>query len=140
MGGRGPCRAVIRLLPLGCALLLAPSPTSGFVLFSPWGKIEQGDEYRTDPYISKDGALTWQGPQSFELYETVFLWSWPESELDHSGLGGGITWALHPDFCSKMLPLFPEDGHRRGGIDGCALQATTPASKAPSPKLLLRTT
>ena len=108
MGGRGPCRAVIRLLPLGCALLLAPSPTSGFVLFSPWGKIEQGDEYRTDPYISKDGALTWQGPQSFELYETVFLWSWPESELDHSGLGGGITWALHPDFCAQMLPHFPE--------------------------------
>ena len=107
MGGRGPCRAVIRLLPLGCALLLAPSPTSGFVLFSPWGKIEQGDEYRTDPYISKDGALTWQGPQSFELYETVFLWSWPESELDHLA-SGGITWALHPDFCAQMLPHFPE--------------------------------
>ena len=25
------------------------------------------------------------------------------------GLGRGITWAVHPDFCDKMKPRFPEE-------------------------------
>ena len=32
-----------------------------------------------------------------------------DSEGNGRGLGRGITWAVHPDFCDEMLPLFPEE-------------------------------
>ena len=79
---------------------------SGFVLFSPWGRIEQ--DGLTDPYLSPNLEIEWSGPESFDLYETVFLWSMPANALSQDGLGGGITWALHPRFCEQILPMFPE--------------------------------
>ena len=32
----------------------------------------------------------------------------PADPLSQDGLGGGITWALHPRFCEDILPRFPE--------------------------------
>ena len=92
----------MRLLLLGSL-----QPAAAFVLFSPWGLTEKADG-TSDPYKSRTGALNWQSPASFDLYETAFIWSAPSSPLDTAGLGGGITWALHPNFCDEMLPLFPE--------------------------------
>ena len=95
-----------RLLPLLTLIILAQQAV-GFVLFSPWGTTEKADG-TSDPYRSRTGALDWESPASFDLYETAFIWSAPSDPLDTSGLGGGITWALHPNFCDEMLPLFPE--------------------------------
>ena len=93
------------------AVLLFLPAAAGFVLFSPWGRIEDPDGdggYITDPYINRYGNIEWASPESFNLYESVFLWGRPASALSQDGLGGGITWALHPNFCNGLLPHFPE--------------------------------
>lgn len=79
---------------------------TAFVLFSPWGRVEQNG--LTDPYTDRTGSIMWSGPDSFDLYQSVFLWGMPVDPLSQDGLGGGITWALHPRFCDQLLPRFPE--------------------------------
>ena len=64
----------------------------------------------------QDSYSDWQG--QYDLGQRVFRWSAAATADRRSGLQGGISWALHPDFCDRMLWLFPEDGWRRGGIDG----------------------
>ena len=93
-------------------LLFATGHVShSFVLFSPWGTVERlnadGTTW-TEPYISRTGNAQWAGPASFDLYQSVFLWGTPADALSQDGLGGGITWALHPSFCEELLPRFPE--------------------------------
>ena len=74
---------------------------SAFVLFSPWGGESQG-------YFNESLREEWRGPETFDLTEAVFFWSFPEEPLSQDGLGGGITWALDPSFCDEMLPKFSE--------------------------------
>jgi len=38
-----------------------------------------------------------------------YIWTFPESPNDDTGLGGGITYALDPKLCDDMLPRFMED-------------------------------
>ena len=40
--------------------------------------------------------------------EERFAWSLPADFDDHSGLGGGIAYAIEPDFCERLLPKFRE--------------------------------
>ena len=50
----------------------------------------------------------WSGPGSFNLEGVSLRWGLPPSAYDSKGLAGGISFALHRDFCSRILPLFPE--------------------------------
>lgn len=59
-------------------------------------------------YVDVDGKI-WEGPESFNLSRPVVRWSLPTSPYVGDSLAGGIRWALHPDFCSALLPLFPEE-------------------------------
>ena len=87
-------------------LLFLSQPAAAFVLFSPWGSVEQNGY--TSPYVDRTGSTDWLAPNSFHLYQSVFLWGSPANVLSQEGLGGGITWALHPNFCEDILPYFPE--------------------------------
>ena len=87
-------------------LPLLPAAVCGFVLFSPWGTVEKDGV--TGAYVSRTGTVEWDSPESFDLYQSVFLWGSPADALSQDGLGGGITWALHPRFCQDLLPHFPE--------------------------------
>jgi len=40
--------------------------------------------------------------------ELGFLWTYPESSDDETGLGGGITWAWDPKLCALLLSNFRE--------------------------------
>ena len=39
---------------------------------------------------------------------TSFRWTVPAEQANTDGLGGGLFWALDPQFCEKMLTMFPE--------------------------------
>ena len=87
--------------------LIAPAATS-FVLMTPFGRTSEtgiASGYRSAWH---DQAQIWEGPHSFDLSQVVFLWSMPSSPISQDGLGGGITWAMHPNFCPGLLPHFPE--------------------------------
>jgi len=49
----------------------------------------------------------WHNNNSFDLSSIVLRWGLAELSKSDA-LGGGITWALHPDFCGQLLPRFPE--------------------------------
>ena len=77
-------------------LLTAPFCTA-WVLYSPFA----------EPY-SKD-QTKWLNPSSFDLAEQVARWDQPTDVFSDSALGGGISWALSPNFCENLLPMFPEE-------------------------------
>ena len=80
---------------------LLVSPT--WVLYSP---LQRQLSYKA--YEDGYGAH-WSGPASFDLSKVVFRWSLPESSGSDEGLASGISFALHPDFCDRLMPLFPEN-------------------------------
>jgi len=43
---------------------------------------------------------------STENASLLLRWSMPSDSRDTSGLGGGLTFAVEPDFCSKLMPHF----------------------------------
>lgn len=47
------------------------------------------------------------------LYDRIVLWPLsepdPPEEVTTKGLNGGLTYAIHPQFCERMLPRFPEE-------------------------------
>ncbi|KOO25682.1 hypothetical protein Ctob_011641 [Chrysochromulina tobinii] len=51
------------------------------------------------------------GPQSFKLDSVAMRWSLPADSHSNYALGGGITFAIHRDFCARLIPLFPEQGY-----------------------------
>ena len=77
-------------------LVTAPFCAS-WVLYSPFA----------EPY-SKD-QTKWLNPSSFDLAEQVARWDQPTDVFSDSALGGGIAWALSPNFCENLLPMFPEE-------------------------------
>ena len=75
-------------------LLLTAPFCAAWVLYSPFA----------EPY-SKD-QTKWLSPSSFDLAEQVARWDQPTDVFSDSALGGGIAWALSPNFCENLLPIF----------------------------------
>ena len=83
-------------------LLLIAQPALGWVLFSPVRRTQAQKGYE-----DATGAL-WQNPTTFNLELVSLRWGLPQSSYSDEALGSGISYALHRDFCKRLLPLFPE--------------------------------
>ena len=67
------------------------------------------------------GGVRWLDSDSFQLDRITLRWSLPpqtEGQYTDKGLASGITWALHPAFCDRMLPAFPEQIFQGGSFFG----------------------
>jgi hypothetical protein len=75
-----------------------------------WSPVSRKLDY--DAYEQLGTQKPWQDASSFNLEEVTMRWSFPPSAYEDEGLGGGITFALHRSFCSRMMDdeasLFPE--------------------------------
>eukprot|EP00900_Chrysochromulina_parva_P007250 jgi/Chrpa1/16526/Chrysochromulina_OHIO_Genome00007661-RA len=65
------------------------------------------------PAAAHDFVLTGANSSSHlgqlrSLPGTSFRWTVPAEQANTDGLGGGLFWALDPQFCEKMLTKFPE--------------------------------
>jgi len=88
--------------PMAIALA-ALSPVSGWRLLTlPLGRSGEEATYQRL-------GLEWTSRSAFSLDEIAMRWSLPPDAYSTDGLGGGISWALHRDFCARLLPLFPEE-------------------------------
>ena len=84
-------------------MLALLSTLPSWVLFSP--------VVRTLTYPAYENAqhIPWTGPSSFNLEIVSVRWSLPPDAYSDVALSSGISYALHRDFCARLLPLFPED-------------------------------
>jgi len=107
---------VLLLLSLVCA-------SSCWVLFSPIRKTvsEKAYEWR---FLGDPAATPWTGPNSFNLERVSLRWSLPPNAYSNEGLASGISFALHRDFCKKLLPLFPESTTAVSGVGDLFLTCT----------------
>jgi len=78
---------------------------AGWVLYSPVIRRSQTLAYENAQ------SRAWMGPQSFKLDSVAMRWSLPADSHSNYALGGGITFAIHRDFCARLIPLFPEQGY-----------------------------
>ena len=87
---------------LPALLFVLLTPTSGWVLFSP--------VVRTLGYKAYEDATNtpWVDPSSFNLEVVSLRWGLPPSSYSDEALASGISFALHRDFCERLMPLFPE--------------------------------
>ena len=107
------------------ALLLALPLAGGWVLDSPTYRYivekENGYEWMD---TSTATPVQWFGPDSFNLSNVVTRWSLPSDPYTDDELASGISWALHPSFCSSILPLFPEENVGADAPSGCSGSAS----------------
>jgi hypothetical protein len=95
-------------IPYGLLILFLPH-TDAFVPYSPLPRA-----LRNEGFFNHDGSGPWVSPQTqeshgtpFNLTRVVSRWHAPEMDAHTTdGVAGGITWALHPDFCERVLPQF----------------------------------
>ena len=94
--------------------ILAPT-CSAWVLFSPVGRKSAAKTY-------EDGisGKQWASPASFSLNSVALRWGLPTSSIGDEALGSGLAFALHPDFCKRLLPIFPESAEYLQSIPGLA--------------------
>ena len=80
----------------------------GWVLFSPVDRSSSPNQFVAyEPLL--DGIHTpWVNADSWPLDTVAIRWSLPPQATSDDGLGGGITFALHREFCSRLIDLFPE--------------------------------
>lgn len=111
------------------AVALLAAGTRGWVLYTPQARYtSQANPGYLDATYTPQGVPTtisttkWLDPSTFNLNLVPARWSMPPPETTTcggsepgnytpatTGLAGGITFALHKDFCTKLLPLFPEE-------------------------------
>ncbi len=84
--------------------LLTPRRATPFVLFPV--NAASNATYRNP----RTGA-EWLSPDSFDLRQAVWLWSSPPETSSTDALGGGITYAIHPQFCDPLLGRFSEQAN-----------------------------
>lgn len=96
------------LLPVVCWVCF----TDSWVLYSPTERGNLGLGYSLTP-LSDDLSNDWPG-SGVSLNEMVLRWG--ADSVGGLALHKTITYAIHPDFCTHILPQFPEGG--RGSIDG----------------------
>jgi len=85
-----------------CAFMIMLTHGGAFVLYNPFtGNQEDG-------YYGVDGSGPWPtNEKQHKLSSMVLRWHDGSHDADPTrGLGGGITWAIHPDFCEELLPRF----------------------------------
>lgn len=87
---------------LTASLCFHPHVAKSWVIYSPMEK-----KAATKAYEDGYGAV-WRGRTSFPLDQYTLRWGLPQSAYSNEALGGGITFALHKNFCDRVLPLFPE--------------------------------
>ena len=96
----------ILLIPL----LVNPS----WVLFSP---ITRQLSYKA----YEDGSgRPWASPNSFDLARVALRWGLPQSSDTDDQLASGISFAIHQDFCKRLMPLFPEQSEMDNSFFGTA--------------------
>ena len=81
----------------------------GWVLYSPVDRRNTPNQFLA--YEDGLSNLAWRDPSSFHLDNVALRWSFPPNALSAEGLGSGISFALHKDFCSRLMSLFPEQGY-----------------------------
>lgn len=79
-------------------------PVGAWVLYSPYQAAFDGEGY-----FLNGAGVRWTSPDSFDLSKPVFRWTRDADAFGGEGLGGGITWAMHPDFCDDVIPAFREE-------------------------------
>ena len=94
-------------LPL---LIAAPS----WVLFSP---VTRQLDYKA---YENGYGVPWAGPDSFDLAKVAIRWDLPQSSDTDDQLASGISFAIHQDFCKRLLPLFPEQSEMDNSFFGTA--------------------
>ena len=87
---------------LTASLCFHPHVAKSWVIYSPMKK-----KAATKAYEDGYGAV-WRGRTSFPLDQYTLRWGLPQSAYSNEALGGGITFALHKNFCDRVLPLFPQ--------------------------------
>ena len=108
-------------------LLTAAAPTSAWVLYSARARWYNANDPNAAnvAYMDHSATLVWEDKTSFPLDDVATRWTFQPSILPSGdacgtsdppnftsptgGLSGGMTFALHKDFCTRMLPLFPEE-------------------------------
>ena len=83
--------------------------TLGWVLTNPkYVNKEQEAGYTRGWMRGENASLVWRRAADFSLDTVVLRWGMPTAPQSCEGLGCGISWALHPNFCTRILSLFPE--------------------------------
>ena len=83
-------------------LLIMAQPVLGWVLFSPVRRT------RSEKVYEDAVGSAWRDSNSFNLELVSLRWGLPQSAYSDEALASGISFALHREFCSRLLPLFPE--------------------------------
>ena len=89
---------------LGVAFVTVAS----WVIYSPIDKSSSPNVGTWYEPLARQDTRPWHGPTSWHLDTVAIRWSQPPDPQSDEALGNGITFALHKDFCSRMLGLFPE--------------------------------
>ena len=89
---------------LGVAFVTVAS----WVIYSPIDKSGSPNVGTWYEPLARQDTRPWHGPTSWHLDTVAIRWSQPPDPQSDEALGNGITFALHKDFCSRMLGLFPE--------------------------------
>ena len=90
------------------ALIVAFVTVASWVIYSPIDKTGSPNVGTWYEPLARDDTRPWRDPTSWHLDTVAIRWSQPPDRQSDEGLGNGITFALHKDFCSRMLRLFPE--------------------------------
>ena len=93
---------------LMAVVLVAFQAVQGFVLYSPVDTTGSTVQY---PAYQEGSLTAWTGPSSFRLDTVAMRWSLPSESTSDEALGGGITFALHKDLCTRLIDIFPEQGY-----------------------------
>ena len=97
-------------------MMLLPLLVQGWVLYTPYSRARAGIAY-SDLGETRPGN-DWSPTNNYSLHEISLVWGSSPTGFGEDGLGKSISFAIHPEFCTQLLPKFPEDGSRSGSIDG----------------------
>ena len=90
---------------------IRPPLYNAWVLYTPYERAQNNEGYVLD-----GEGMVWSRENTFDLAKVTFFWSRPQDAYGTNGLGGGITWAMHPDFCDEIMSSFREESFLFGAI------------------------
>lgn len=88
-------------MPLSLALFLLVNCVQSWVLYTPYDGGTRGEGYKL-----KGKGDRWSSPRSFNLSRVAFFWGLDPNPASTRGLSGGISWAIHPEFCDRISSKF----------------------------------
>ena len=101
------CDSLVRAL----MCVLVPQCAVGWALYSPYEGGTTGGGYKLNGV-----GVPWSTPASFNLSGAVWRWGLDQDPASTLGLSGGISWAIHPDFCTEITPAFREESFLFGAV------------------------